>query len=58
MPRKDDPPARQDFIPQLKDSLADRLAVLHEERNKVDEKAKKIDDEANRIRAAYGVLKD
>lgn len=46
------------FIPNLKDALADRLAALHEERNQLDSQLRAIDDEAGRIRAAYGVLKD
>ena len=47
-----------EFIASLKESLADRLAALHEERNKLDSQIKAVDEEAVRIRAAYGVLKD
>ena len=38
-----------EFIPNLRQALADRLAELHTERNK-------IDTEADRIRSAFGAL--
>ena len=46
------------FLPTLKQSLIDRLAELHVERNKLDAQVQAIDNEAVRIRAACGVLDD
>ena len=46
------------FVPTLKQSLIDRLAELHVERNKLDAQVQAIDNEAVRIRAACGVLDD